>query len=86
MPLRAIGDADTCAPQSFPQVRGVARPIDVIEDWGALVRRHSADDFSARALAKIVRSDLIVVDGVGLLLASEDAVAGFYRLVDAAYD
>ncbi|MFF3160144.1 ATP-binding protein, partial [Streptomyces sp. NPDC057910] len=57
-----------------------------IEDLGALVRRHRADDSIARALAKIVRSDLIIVDDIGLLPVSEDAAEGFYRLVDAAYE
>ena len=57
-----------------------------IEDLGALVRRHRADDSIARALARIVRSDLIIVDDIGLLPVSEDAAEGFYRLVDAAYE
>lgn len=33
-----------------------------IEDLGTLVRRHRADDSIARALARIIRSDLIIVD------------------------
>ncbi|MEV7181016.1 IS21-like element helper ATPase IstB [Kitasatospora sp. NPDC093679] len=57
-----------------------------IEDLGALVRRHRADDSIARALARIVRSDLIIVDDIGLLPVSPDAAEGFYRLVDAAYE
>ncbi|MEV4436633.1 IS21-like element helper ATPase IstB [Streptomyces sp. NPDC049585] len=57
-----------------------------IEDLGALVRRHRADDSIARALAKIIRSDLIIVDDIGLLPVSPDAAEGFYRLVDAAYE
>ncbi|MFD4350881.1 ATP-binding protein, partial [Streptomyces coelicoflavus] len=43
-----------------------------IEDLGALVRRHRADDSIARALARIIRSDLIIVDDIGLLPVSED--------------
>lgn len=57
-----------------------------IEDLGALVRRHRADDSIARALARIIRSDLIIVDDIGLLPVSPDAAEGFYRLVDAAYE
>lgn len=57
-----------------------------IEDLGVLVRRHRADDSIARALAKIIRSDLIIVDDIGLLPVSPDAAEGFYRLVDAAYE
>lgn len=57
-----------------------------IEDLGALVRRHRADDSIARALARVIRSDLIMVDDIGLLPVSPDAAEGFYRLVDAAYE
>ncbi|WP_323185668.1 ATP-binding protein [Kitasatospora sp. NBC_01287] len=57
-----------------------------IEDLGVLVRRHRADDSIARALARIIRSDLILVDDIGLLPVSPDAAEGFYRLVDAAYE
>jgi DNA replication protein DnaC len=57
-----------------------------IEDLGVLVRRHRADDSIARALARIIRSDLIIVDDIGLLPVSPDAAEGFYRLVDAAYE
>lgn len=57
-----------------------------IEDLGALVRRHRADDSLTRAMTRIIRSDLILVDDIGLLPVSPDAAEGFYRLVDAAYE
>lgn len=57
-----------------------------IEDLGALVRRHRVDDSIARALTRIIRADLIIVDDIGLLPVSPDAAEGFYRLVDAAYE
>jgi DNA replication protein DnaC len=57
-----------------------------IEDLGALVRRHRADDSIARALARVIRTDLIIIDDIGLLPVSPDAAEGFYRLVDAAYE
>ena len=38
-----------------------------IEDLGALVRRHRADDSITRALARLIRTDLIIVDDIGLL-------------------
>lgn len=57
-----------------------------IEDLGSPVRRHRSDDSIARALAAIIRSDLIMVDDIGLLPVSPDAAEGFYRLVDAAYE
>jgi DNA replication protein DnaC len=57
-----------------------------IEDLGVLVRRHRADDSLARAMARLIRSDLIIVDDIGLLPVSPDAAEGFFRLVDAAYE
>lgn len=57
-----------------------------IEDLGVLVRRHRADDSIARALTRLIRSDLIIIDDIGLLPVSPDAAEGFYRLVDAAYE
>lgn len=57
-----------------------------IEDLGALVRRHRVDDSITRALARLIRTDLIIIDDIGLLPVSPDAAEGFYRLVDAAYE
>ncbi|MET9104796.1 IS21-like element helper ATPase IstB [Streptomyces antibioticus] len=57
-----------------------------IEDHGALIRRHCVDDSLARAMTRLIRSDLIIVDDIGLLPISADAAEGFLRLVDAAYE
>lgn len=57
-----------------------------IEDLGALVRKHRPDDSMAKAIDRIIRTDLIIVDDIGLLPVSPDAAEGFYRLVDAAYE
>jgi DNA replication protein DnaC len=57
-----------------------------IEDLGVLVRRHRVDDSITRALARLIRTDLIIIDDIGLLPVSPDAAEGFYRLVDAAYE
>jgi hypothetical protein len=57
-----------------------------IEDLGVLVRRHRVDDSVARAIARLLRTDLVIVDDIGLLPVSPDAAEGFYRLVDAAYE
>ncbi|EMF01925.1 IS21-like element helper ATPase IstB [Streptomyces mobaraensis NBRC 13819 = DSM 40847] len=57
-----------------------------VEDLGALVRRHRVDDSLARAMTRLIRSDLIIVDDIGLLPVSADAAEGFFRLVDAAYE
>jgi DNA replication protein DnaC len=57
-----------------------------IEDLGALVRKHRPDDSMAKAIDRIIRTDLIIVDDIGLLPVSVEAAEGFYRLVDAAYE
>jgi len=57
-----------------------------VEDLGALVRRHRVDDTIAKAFTPILRSDLVIVDDIGLLPLSADAAEGLYRLVDAAYE
>ena len=54
-----------------------------IEDLGALVRKHRPDDSMAKATDRIIRTDLIIVDNIGLLPVSAEAAEGFYRLVDA---
>jgi DNA replication protein DnaC len=57
-----------------------------LESLGVLVRRHRADDSVTKALTRILRADLIVVDDIGLLPVTGDAAEGLYRLVDAAYE
>jgi DNA replication protein DnaC len=57
-----------------------------LETLGVLVRRHRADDSVTKALTRILRADLIVVDDIGLLPVTGDAAEGLYRLVDAAYE
>lgn len=57
-----------------------------LEDLGLLVRRHRADDTVTKAIARVLRADLVVVDDIGLLPVGSDAAEGLYRLVDAAYE
>ena len=57
-----------------------------LEDLGTLVRRHRVDDSASRAIRKLLRSDLVCVDDIGLLPATPDASEGFFRLIDAAYE
>ena len=47
-----------------------------LEQLGALVRRHRADDSVTKAIARILRADLAVVDDIGLLPAGQDAAEG----------
>lgn len=57
-----------------------------LEDLGVLLRRHRADDTVTRAIARVLRADLVVVDDIGLLPVATDAAEGLYRLIDAAYE
>jgi DNA replication protein DnaC len=38
-----------------------------LEDLGVLLRRHRADDTVTKAIARVLRADLVVVDDIGLL-------------------
>ncbi|MGI8627439.1 MAG: IS21-like element helper ATPase IstB [Geodermatophilaceae bacterium] len=57
-----------------------------LENLGVLLRRHRADDTVSKAIARVLRADLVVVDDIGLLPVAQDAAEGLYRLVDAAYE
>src|SRR6478609_7993583 len=57
-----------------------------LEDLGVLVRAHRTDDTVTKAVARILRADLVIVDDIGLLPVSHDAAEGLYRIVDAAYE
>ncbi len=57
-----------------------------LEQLGVLIRRHRADDSVTRAITRILRADLVVVDDIGLLPVGLDAAEGLYRLADAAYE
>jgi DNA replication protein DnaC len=57
-----------------------------LEDLGILLRRHRADDTVTKAIARVLRADLVIVDDIGLLPVAQDAAEGLYRLVDAAYE
>jgi DNA replication protein DnaC len=57
-----------------------------LESLTAAVGRAAADGSTARAITKITRADLIVVDDIGMLPAGQAAAEALYRLVDAAYE
>ena len=57
-----------------------------LEALGVLVRAHRADDSVTKAITRILRADLTVVDDIGLLAVGPDAAEGLYRLVDAGYE
>jgi DNA replication protein DnaC len=57
-----------------------------VEALGTLVARHRVDDTITKAIRPILRSDVVIVDDIGLLPITTDAAEGLYRLVDAAYE
>ena len=57
-----------------------------LESLAVLLRRHRADDSVAKAISKLIRADLIIVDDVGLLPVAPDAAEALFRVVDAAYE
>jgi DNA replication protein DnaC len=57
-----------------------------LESLAALLTRHRADDTVTKAIAKLIRADLIVIDDVGLLPVSPDEAEALFRVIDAAYE
>ena len=57
-----------------------------LEQLGQIVRRGRADDTTGRAIKKIMRADVIVIDDIGLLPVAADTAEALYRVVDAAYE
>lgn len=57
-----------------------------LEQLGGLVRRHGADDTASRAIKRIMRADVIVIDDIGLLPVATETAEALYRVVDAAYE
>ncbi len=57
-----------------------------LETLAGLLRRHRADDSTPKAIAKLIRADVIVIDDVGLLPIPPDAAEALFRVVDAAYE
>jgi DNA replication protein DnaC len=57
-----------------------------LEHLGGLVAAHRADDTVTKAVARILRAELVVIDDIGLLPVSHAAAEGLYRIVDAAYE
>jgi DNA replication protein DnaC len=66
--------------------RGKTVAWHTLESLEGLVRRHRADDTVTKAIAKLIRCDLVIVDDVGMLPVSPDAAEALFRVVDAAYE
>ena len=57
-----------------------------LEQLGSLARRHSVDYSIGRAIARILKADLIVIDDIGLLPVAHETAEAFFRVIDAAYE
>jgi DNA replication protein DnaC len=57
-----------------------------LETLTQTIAKAKVDASVARTVARICRSDLIVVDDIGMLPAGQDAAEAFYRVIDAAYE
>ena len=66
--------------------RGKTVAWHTLETLAQLVHRHRADDSVNKAVSKLIRADLVIIDDVGLLPVSTDAAEALFRVVDAAYE
>jgi DNA replication protein DnaC len=57
-----------------------------LENLTITVGRAKVDASINKVIARICRSELIVIDDIGMLPAGQDAAEAFYRVVDAAYE
>jgi len=57
-----------------------------LESLTATIARARIDASTAKVVERIVRSELVVVDDIGLLPVGADEAEALYRLVDAAYE
>lgn len=57
-----------------------------VETLGQLVARHRADDTVTRAINRVLKADLVVIDDIGLLAVPADAAEAMFRVIDAAYE
>ena len=57
-----------------------------IETLGALVTRHRADDSVEKAIKRVLKADLVVIDDIGLLPVPVEAAEALFRVIDAAYE
>jgi DNA replication protein DnaC len=50
-----------------------------------LLRRHRADNSVGKAIGRLIRADLIVIDDIAMLPVAGDAAKALFRVVNAAY-
>lgn len=88
MHLRALRDRQEPrrSARTSSDGRGKTVAWHTLESLAVLLRRHRADDTVAKAIGRLIRADLIVIDDVGMLPVAPDAAEALFRVVDAAYE
>ena len=66
--------------------RGKTVAWHTLESLEALLRGHRADGTVAKAIARLIRADLMLIDDVGMVPVTPEAAEALFRLVDAAYE
>lgn len=66
--------------------KGMSAVWHTLDSLTRLLRGHLVDETVGRAIDKLVRCDLIVVDDVGMLAITEEQAEALFRVIDAAYE
>jgi DNA replication protein DnaC len=66
--------------------KGKTVAFHTLESLATLIGSHRADQSVSKAIAKLIKADLIVIDDAGLLPISPEAAEALFRVVDAAYE
>jgi DNA replication protein DnaC len=66
--------------------RGKTVAWHTLESLAVMLRRHRADDSVAKAIGRLIRADVIVIDDIGMLPVAPEAAEALFRVVDAAYE
>ncbi len=66
--------------------KGKTVVFHTLETLAALIARHRADNSVPKAISKLIRADLIVIDDVGITPITHDQAEALFRVVDAAYE
>jgi len=57
-----------------------------LESLATMLRRHRADDTVSKAVGRLIRADVVLIDDIGMLPVAPDAAEALFRVVDAAYE
>jgi hypothetical protein len=63
---RGPGDVPAGGPRAASRRAGVEVAWFTLEDLGVLLRGHRADDTVTKAIARVLRADVVVVGDIGL--------------------